>query len=113
MLEPKIFYRKLDFLLAKINHSNTGKDYLFTIVNELIDTFGEDLHLKYGRIYQESENEYFLMTPDNTKSIAKKVLSKEDETVKVLKTKAISTMIQIFQSTQHIISLRNIQSPQQ
>jgi sigma-B regulation protein RsbU (phosphoserine phosphatase) len=84
LLEPKIFYRKLDFLLAKINQSNTGNGYLLAIVNEVINTFGEDLHLKYGRIYQESENEYFLMTPDGGKSIAKKILSKEDEAVKVL-----------------------------
>ncbi|MCW8849771.1 MAG: PP2C family protein-serine/threonine phosphatase [Melioribacteraceae bacterium] len=84
MLEPKIFYRKLDFLLAKINHSNTSNGYLLTIVNEVINTFGEDLHIHYGRIYQESENEFILMTPDGSKSIAKKVLSKEDEAVKVL-----------------------------
>ena len=84
MLEPKIFYRKLDFLLAKINQSNTGKDYLLTIVKEVISTFGEDLHINYGRIYQESENEFFLMTPDNGNSSAKKILSKEDEAVKVL-----------------------------
>lgn len=84
MLEPKIFYRKLDFLLGKISHSNAGKDHLLNIVNELINTFGEDLHFNYGRIYQESENEYFLMSPDNHKSIAKKILSKDDEAVKVL-----------------------------
>lgn len=62
MIDPKTFYRKLDFLLNKIGNEKTGKDFLFTIVKELEDTFGEDLHIHQGRIYEENEDEYTLIS---------------------------------------------------
>ena len=43
MIEPKIFYRKLDFLQNKIGLGKTGKDFLFSIVKELEKTLGKDL----------------------------------------------------------------------
>ena len=58
MLDPKIFYRKLDTILSKISHTETRKDNLSYIVNELVDIFGKDLHFGSHRIYQESDNEY-------------------------------------------------------
>ena len=65
MIDPKTFYRKLDFLLNKIGNEKSGKDFLFLIVKELEDTFGKDLHLHQGRIYEENEDEYILISsPD-------------------------------------------------
>ena len=63
MLEPKVFYRKLDSLLAKINTNKSGTDFLFTIVLELEATFGRDLHTGKGRIYEKNTEEYILISP--------------------------------------------------
>ena len=63
MLEPKIFYRKLDSLLTKIGNQKSGKDFLFSIVTELENTFGKDLRIGNGRIYEEKENNYVLISP--------------------------------------------------
>lgn len=71
MLEPKIFYRKLDSLLNKIGREKTGKDFLFTIANEFEKTFGDDLRICNGRIYELYEDEYVLISQgDETPSAA-------------------------------------------
>jgi len=61
MLDPKTFHRKLDSLLSKIGQEKSGKDFLSTIVTELENTFGYDLHIGNGRIYEERDNEYVLI----------------------------------------------------
>ena len=63
MIEPKEFYRKLDFLLSKINKVKSGSDFLFNIVKELGKTFGNDLHIGGGRIYEKNSDEYLLVSP--------------------------------------------------
>ena len=63
MIEPKEFYRKLDSLLNKINIVESGTDFLFNIVNELEKTFGTDLHIGKGRIYEKNSDHYFLVSP--------------------------------------------------
>lgn len=63
MIEPKEFYRKLDFILSKINKVKSGSDFLFTIVNELGHTFGNDLHIGKGYIYELNGDEYLLISP--------------------------------------------------
>ncbi len=63
MIEPKEFYRKLDSLLSKINIAKSGTDFLFTIVIELERTFGVDLHIGKGRIYEKNSDEYVLVSP--------------------------------------------------
>ena len=68
MLEPKTFYRKLDSLLNKIGQEKSGKDFLFSIVSELEKTFGTDLNIGNGRIYEERENEYVLISTFNSQS---------------------------------------------
>lgn len=63
MIEPKEFYRKLDYVLSKINMVKSGTDFLFTIVKELGKTFGNDLHIGRGRIYEKNGDEYLLVSP--------------------------------------------------
>ena len=63
MLEPKTFYRKLDSLLSKIGQEKSGKNFLFTIVREIENTFGSDLNIGNGRIYEEQEAGYVLISP--------------------------------------------------
>ncbi|MFH1196783.1 MAG: PP2C family protein-serine/threonine phosphatase [bacterium] len=90
MIEPKEFYRKIDFLLSRIGAEKTGKDFLFTIVKELEDTFGNDLHIGGGRIYEKAEDEFVLIykptTPEPLKIPSKLKLSSE-AVQKLLKTK--------------------------
>lgn len=75
MLEPKIFYRKLDSLLTKIGNQNSGKDFLFSIVKEIENTFGKDLCIGNGRIYEEEENNYILISPiKETKNQTAKII---------------------------------------
>lgn len=66
MIEPKIFYRKLDFILNRIGGEKSGKDFLFTIVKELENTFGQDMHLYRGRVYEEYEAEFALIYPEDS-----------------------------------------------
>ena len=63
MIEPKEFYRKLDLLLSKINKVKSGVDFLFTIVKELEKSFGNDLHVGSGRVYEKNGEEYLLISP--------------------------------------------------
>lgn len=63
MIEPKIFYRKLDYLLSKIGKEKSGEDFLFYIVTKLEQTFGDDLSIYDGRIYQETNMGFELIFP--------------------------------------------------
>ena len=66
MIEPKIFYRKLDFILNKIDKEQTKQNFLISTVHVLESTFGEDLHIHNGRIYLEDDDEYILIhSPQN------------------------------------------------
>jgi sigma-B regulation protein RsbU (phosphoserine phosphatase) len=65
LVEPKIFYRKLDFMLNTIGNETKGKDFLFVIVSRLESTFGKDLNFINGRIYEEYEGGYELATNTN------------------------------------------------
>lgn len=70
MLDPKTFYRKLDSLLTKIGSVKSGKDFLFSISTELENTFGKDLRIGNGRIYEEKENYYELVSSTGQTSTA-------------------------------------------
>jgi len=61
MIEPKEFYRKLDSLLNKIGQEKSGKDFLLTILKEIEKTFGKELHLGNGRIYEQNGDEFILI----------------------------------------------------
>ncbi len=63
MIEPKVFYRKLDSLLSQINEVKSGANFLFSIVNELGKIFGSDLRIGGGRIYEKDTTEYVLISP--------------------------------------------------
>lgn len=63
MIEPKIFYRKLDELLRKIGKEKSGKKFLSTIMAEVENSFGEDLHISNGRLYKEQGETFTLIAP--------------------------------------------------
>lgn len=82
MIEPKTFYRKLDFLQNKIGLGKTGKDFLFSIVKEIEMTLGKDLHIINGSIYEKIESDYFLIsTSPKVEKILKLRLSVEDPSI--------------------------------
>ncbi len=63
MIEPKVFYRKLDALLRRIGKEKTGKKFLFSILAELESSFGSDLRFTNGKLYQENQDEFVILTP--------------------------------------------------
>lgn len=60
MNTPKTFYRKLDALLARIGRDKSDKNFLTSILAELEQNFGNDLHILDGSIYELRDREYFL-----------------------------------------------------
>ena len=88
MIEPKIFYRKLDFLLNKIDTEQTEQNFLISIVNEIERTFGEDLHIHSGRIYLEDDDEYILIHKPQKQSpapIAQSFQTQDEAIQKILR----------------------------
>lgn len=86
MIEPKIFYRKLDFLQNKIGLGKTGKDFLFSIVKELEKTLGKDLKIVNGSIYERVEAEYYLIsTSPKIENILRSRISIDDPSVQLVK----------------------------
>jgi sigma-B regulation protein RsbU (phosphoserine phosphatase) len=81
MIEPKEFYRKLDSLLSKIGQGKSGKDFLFTTVKELEKTFGNDLHIGKGYVYERNGDEYILISPNPENSFVENSLPAESEAV--------------------------------
>ncbi len=63
MIEPKTFYRKLDDLLRKIGKEKSGKKFLSSIMAEVESSFGEDLRITNGRLYQEQISAFALIAP--------------------------------------------------
>lgn len=85
MLDPKTFYRKIDSLLSKIGLEKSGKDFLITISNELEKTFGHDLKIGNGRIYQEDLSQYIIISgQDLTFRNFPEELSGDSEPIKAL-----------------------------
>lgn len=63
MIDHKNFFRKLDALLAKIGKQRTGKNFLIQILKELEETFGAELKISRGRLYEALGEEFVLISP--------------------------------------------------
>ncbi|MCK9281450.1 MAG: PP2C family protein-serine/threonine phosphatase [Melioribacteraceae bacterium] len=84
MIEPKIFYRKLDSLLSKISLEKSSQDYVFKIVQELENTFGYDLRIGNGRVYEAAEGEYILVYPSTETEEMAKTIKSDSEAISAL-----------------------------
>jgi len=83
---PKVFYRKLDSLLARIGIGISTREILSLVLDELVESFASDLKISSGCIYALRGNRYYLYKgpiglpernwPDS--------FSREDEAVKRL-----------------------------
>ncbi|MFQ5627708.1 MAG: PP2C family protein-serine/threonine phosphatase [bacterium] len=63
MIEPKVFFRKLDHVLTRITKDKADGHFLYSIVTELEKIFGDELHITNGRIYEQEEGQYILVDP--------------------------------------------------
>jgi phosphoserine phosphatase RsbU/P len=85
MIEPKNFYRKLDFLQNKIGAEKTGKDYLFSIVKELENTLGDELKIVNGSIYEQVDDEFILISsPPKFDKIIKQRIPVDDPAIQLV-----------------------------
>ncbi|MFQ5709819.1 MAG: PP2C family protein-serine/threonine phosphatase [bacterium] len=63
MIEPKAFYRNFDYLLDKISKEKTSGNFLSSILNEFVVSFGKELRLGNWRVYEERGNEFVMVSP--------------------------------------------------
>jgi sigma-B regulation protein RsbU (phosphoserine phosphatase) len=52
IFQPKVFYRKLDALLTRIGEGASMKEMLSLVLDELVESVGEDLGIKSGCVYR-------------------------------------------------------------
>jgi sigma-B regulation protein RsbU (phosphoserine phosphatase) len=63
---PKEFYRKLDAILAEIDQIGSEK-VLPMILKEFVNSLGQDLHIRNGRLYELHLDEFVPVQSDNLK----------------------------------------------
>ncbi len=69
MIEPKIFYRQLDEVLAQIAKEKTGENYFKSILIALEDKFASSLKIIQGHIYEKHGEDFILLhTLENNKT---------------------------------------------
>ena len=77
MIDPKVFYRKIDSLLSTVASKSSGKNYLIEILQKFESAFALDLHISRGRIYENKGSYYEAIFPI---SKGKKAVQLEVET---------------------------------
>ncbi len=84
--DPKEYYRKLDSFFSEIYQ--VGSDnVLSTVLKELVDYLGKDLHIKNGRLYELVLDKFVLFYCANLSQLedeSEKYLSVEEEAVKLV-----------------------------
>jgi len=81
MVEPKMFYRELDSILAKISREKSGKNFFKTILIELEQKFGAVLNIANSSIYEQRGDEFILINTLNKNSdtcLAKRIPSNSE-----------------------------------
>jgi len=73
MDNPKLFFRELDALLAKIGKNKRGKNFLTSIFVELGDTFGETIGVSSGGIYEDRNVNYVKVFANEHYNLAQKI----------------------------------------
>lgn len=88
MFEPKTFYRDFDSLLKKIRREKTGKGFVCSILEEVQNTFGEQLNIANVRLYEDRGDEFVLINKfnyDNGRSVIKKIPLEAEAVQQVLR----------------------------
>jgi len=76
MIEPKIFYRELDSVLARIGKEKSDKNFFITILNELEQKFGDTLYIHDSHIYEQRGDEFVFVNTSTRRQdsrIAKRI----------------------------------------
>ena len=58
MSDPKIFYRKLDSILTGIGKKTSDKNFLSSILTELMQNFASDLQIIGSAIFEQRTKTY-------------------------------------------------------
>jgi sigma-B regulation protein RsbU (phosphoserine phosphatase) len=85
-MEPKVFYRELDAMLAKIRKEKTGKNFLPSILAELESKFGNTLRIRCSHVYEERGDDFVRVHSSSKHHCLqlKAKLSKENEVIKLV-----------------------------
>ena len=88
MVEPKMFYRELDSILAQIRREKTDQNFLFSILNELEKRFGNTLQFHNSHVYEQRGNDFVLLRSSNKSKTRRTTpkLSLESEVVQLVLT---------------------------
>ncbi len=83
---PKVFYRKLDSLIARIGEGVSTREVLSLVLDELVETFASDLKISSGCIYSLRGKSYYLYKGPVGHAVREwpEVVSKDDASVKLL-----------------------------
>jgi len=73
MSDPKSFYRELDSFLAQIGKNKSGENFLTSIFVELGKTFGSDLNIVEGCIYEQRNKNYVAVYASKKNGWIKKI----------------------------------------
>jgi sigma-B regulation protein RsbU (phosphoserine phosphatase) len=71
MIEPKTFYRKLDNLITKIGKVKTSRNFLYSILTEFENTFGDGLGIAKGRLFKERGDVFVFVNPPPGREVTK------------------------------------------
>ncbi len=61
MIEPKLFYRELDVFFSKIDKEQEPAKLLTSVLKGVVSSFGEDLHIGEGKLFQEQGDQFVLV----------------------------------------------------
>jgi len=65
MNDPKIFYRELDSMIARIDTQKSDSNFFYSIICDLQERFGETLHIGQILIYEKRGDDFVLLTNEN------------------------------------------------
>src|SRR3990172_127666 len=87
MIEPKTFYRDFDKLLKKIRHEETRKGFVCSILEEVRNTFGDQLHIDKMWLYEDRGEEFILINKfkDDRRALVKSIPDENEALQLVLK----------------------------
>ncbi len=86
MIEPKLFYRELDSILARITKEKSDKNFFNSILSGLELEFGKRLNILRSHVYEQRGDEFVLINSINGKKSPQVVekLNIESETVQLV-----------------------------
>jgi sigma-B regulation protein RsbU (phosphoserine phosphatase) len=85
-MEPKVFYRELDAILATIRKEKSGKGFIPAILAELEDKFGNTLRIRCSHVYEERGDDFVLVHSSSKRQCMhlKAKISKADEVIQLV-----------------------------